>query len=78
VAAVVVNGNGQIPLHNLSDRELLLLAVQRLNEVAADSRAAKRRLDDLEEWRDRALGVLALAGLLIPVVVTVAIKVMFP
>lgn len=49
--------NGEkIPLNDLSDRELLVLTAQKVNELPA----LMERVDKLETWRDRILGALGL------------------
>ena len=60
-------GDDFIPLHDLSDRELLILAATGVNDVKKELRALNGRVRNLEKWRDRIVGgfgiVTGLSGL---------------
>lgn len=65
----MANGSDPIPLHDLTDRDLLVLAVQGVNELKAQVPILHRRVSKLELWRFYVVGVstgiTALFGFLI-------------
>lgn len=72
----------EIDLGKLSDRELLLLTATRVNALCIhvarqNGRLGKseERLDLLEGWRNRTLGVLAVVTAAISVAISVAVAV---
>lgn len=63
----------EIDLGQLSDRELLLLTAQHVNELATHVATQNGRIGKLEAWRNQAAGVLLILGVLLPIVVSWAI-----
>jgi len=67
----------KIELGALSDRELLLLAVQQLNELCGMVQVQNGRIGKLEAWRDKAAGVLLILMIGIPATVAAVIAWLF-
>lgn len=63
-----------IDLGDCSERELLLLAVQRINDLASHVEAQNGRIRKMEAWRDQAVGALIVASMLVSALVSLAIK----
>lgn len=59
-----------IDLGNMTDRELLLLTAQHVNELCTHAAAQNGRIDKLEEWRNQAIGVGIVLGVAIPAAVS--------
>ena len=64
----------EIDLGQCSERELLLLAVQRINDLANHVEAQNGRIHKLEAWRDSALGAVAVISIVVSALVALAIK----
>ena len=62
---------GEIDLGQCSERELLLLAVQRLNDLASHVEAQNGRIRKLEAWRDQAIGVLIVVSILVSAAISI-------
>jgi len=67
----------RIDLGTLSDRELLLLAVQQLNDLCSMVQVQNERIGKLEAWRDKAAGVLLVLMIGVPATVATAIAWLF-
>lgn len=67
----------EIDLGQCSERELLLLAVQRINDLANHVEVQNGRIRKLEAWRDSALGAVAVTSIIVSALVALAIK-LFP
>lgn len=61
-----------IALHDLNDRELLILAVQGVNETREHLRRQNGRIAMLEAWRNLLAGGLAVILALIPIAIALA------
>lgn len=59
-----------IDLGNLSDRELLLLTAQHVNELCGHVAALNNRTTKLEQWRSQAVGALAILAILVSAAVS--------
>ena len=59
-----------IDLGNMTDRELLLLTAQHVNELCTHAALQNGRLAKLEEWRNQAIGVRIVLGVAIPAAVS--------
>ncbi len=64
----------EIDLGHLDDRELLILAVQRINDLASHVEAQNGRIRKLEAWRDQAVGGLIVASMVVSALVSLALK----
>lgn len=62
-----------IDLGQLSDRELLVLAVTHVNELASHVATQNGRVSKLEAWRNQAVGVLLVVSILASAAVSWAI-----
>ncbi len=67
----------EIELAAKTDRELLLLTVMRVNDVCALVQDHKSRMSKLEQWRDKAVGMLAVLGLAVPASVSAFVAWLF-
>lgn len=66
----------EIDLGRCSDRELLVLAVQRLNDLANHVEQQNGRVRALESYRDRAIGALVIVSILVSAATAWLIKAM--
>lgn len=64
--------NPEIKLEKLSDRELLILAVQGLNESGTTLNQHGTRIRKLEDWRNVLAGGLCVVTFLVPITMWVA------
>lgn len=69
-----------VDLATKSEREMLVLTVQRLNDIASHLElmngsiaSTKCRIGVLESWRDKATGALAVLMLVVPALVSWAV-----
>jgi hypothetical protein len=53
-----------IPLEQLSDRDLLILAVSGVNTLNDSVQKQGERIGTLESWKDKAVGFLALLSII--------------
>ena len=58
-----------VDLSGLTDRELLLLTAQHVNELCTHVGVQDGRVGKLEEWRNQAVGVGIVLGVGVPAVV---------
>lgn len=62
----------KITLDHLSDRELLVLTAQGVNETRAQLTKQNGRIRKLEDWRNVLAGGLGLLAVLTPILIFVA------
>lgn len=65
-----------IDLGRLADRDLLILAVQRLNDLASHVEMQNGRIRKLEQYRDQAIGALLIISMLVSAATAWLIKAM--
>lgn len=59
-----------LDLGELSDRELLLLTAQHVNELCGHVDRQNGRISKLEQWRNQAIGALAVLTVLVSAAVS--------
>ena len=64
----------EIDLGQLDSRELLIIAVQRINDLANHVETQNGRIRKLEAWRDQAVGALIVASMVVSALVSLALK----
>lgn len=63
-----MSDTNEIKLHDLSDRELLILAVESVNRLTRQVQQQNGRVTQLELWRANAKGALMVLTILVPIV----------
>lgn len=65
---------GNIDTNNKTDRELLILLVDHMNDLTRLASLQNGRVSRLESWRDRILGAIGLLVFSLPITITLLVK----